>query len=88
MFHSDAPPGVKFWEVTPTARKGKKWQTVIEYHNGTRKTIPFGSSGMEDFTQHRDEARRQRFHSRFSKLIAQKKSDITSPMFYSYHLLW
>ena len=88
LFGVSVPDGVESWSITTTARAGKKWQAVIIYEDGHRKTVPFGAAGMEDYTQHHDEARRQRFLSRFARLIDEHEYDITSAMFYSYHLLW
>lgn len=56
------------------------------------KVIYFGDPRYEDFLDHMDPDRRERYRARASK-IRDKKNRLTyknrnSPNFYSYHLLW
>lgn len=44
-------------------KKDKKYMIVFEYQGHT-KTVHFGSAGMEDFTTHKDEERKQRYIKR------------------------
>ena len=46
-------------ELRPSTRKGKKW--VVLYQG---KYIHFGATGYEDFTQHKDPARRANYRRR------------------------
>lgn len=45
-------------------RKGKKLKAVFRLDTGRTKTIHFGAIGYEDFTTHKDEARKQRYIER------------------------
>ena len=44
----------------------KKFDAVFE-HNGRQKVIPFGASGMSDYTKHHDEERKERYLTRHKK---------------------
>jgi hypothetical protein len=70
------------YELRKATQKGKKWQ--IKTPEG--KTIPFGFFGMEDFTTHKDEERKQRYLSRHKK--NEDWSDKNTAGFWSRHLLW
>ena len=68
--------------IQPSRRPDKKFDATI---NGT-KTISFGAKTYSDFTQHKDEERRQRYISRH-----QKREDWTNPLtagFYAFWVLW
>ena len=68
--------------IKPSHLKQKKFNAIV---NGT-KTIPFGAKGYEDFTIHKNEARKERYISRH-----QKREDWGDPMtagFYSRWVLW
>jgi hypothetical protein len=68
-------------KVFPSTRKTKKY--MVEDPDG--KMIHFGAMGMEDFTKHNDEERRQSFLRRNKKW---KNAPKYSPAFLAYHLLW
>ena len=74
-------------DLKKSNRKNKKW--MVNYNN---KWIHFGASGMSDFTQHKDKARRDRYRARHSKIklkdgrLAYKVKG--SPAFFSWNLLW
>lgn len=79
---------IQSWKLDYSARQGKKWMVKITFSDGGQRTIHFGDSSMEDYTQHKDPIRRQRFHQRFASLIERTKDDPLSPMYYSAKLLW
>lgn len=80
--------GIASWKLDYSSREGKKWMVKITFIDGGVKTIHFGDSTMEDYTQHHDAVRRQRFHQRFASLIEKTKNNPLSPMYYSAKLLW
>ena len=67
-------------DVMISTRKDKKYMIT---HNGRR--IHFGAMGMEDFTKHKDEKRRERFRQRNRRWANAPKY---SPSWASYYLLW
>lgn len=76
---------MKLLEFKPSTRKGKKYMVKIE--NGDKvKTIHFGASGYEDFTQHKDEDRKERYIHRH-----QTREDWFNPLtagFWARWILW
>lgn len=82
------PDTVREWSLEHSSRQGKKWMVHVTLTDGTRRTVHFGDSNMEDYTQHHDAERRRRFHLRFAKLIAKNAGNPLSPMYYSANLLW
>jgi hypothetical protein len=68
-------------EITKSNRKDKKYAIKTK-----DKTIHFGAKGMSDFTIHKDEKRRKRFHDRFRN--NKGYDDKTSGLYYSRKLLW
>lgn len=53
-------------EISESPRKDKKYKAV--FTDGTKhKTIHFGASGYEDFTQHKDPQRKENYLKRHSK---------------------
>lgn len=69
-------------EITRSTRKDKKYAIKTDKGN----TIHFGARGMSDFTIHKDEKRRKRFHDRFRN--NKGYDDKTSGLYYSRKLLW
>ena len=51
-------------KVSKSPKEGKKLVAVFALKNGRTKTIHFGAEGYSDFTQHKDEARKQRYIAR------------------------
>lgn len=49
-------------QITRSNQVGKKYKAV--FSNGIQKTIHFGASGYEDYTQHHDEARKALYLAR------------------------
>ena len=56
--------------------KNKKFSVYVLDEKGSKKLIHFGDSRYEDFTQHKDEKRRQSYLKR-AKAIRNKKGELT-----------
>ena len=74
-------------ELRPSQRAAKKWVVLYE-----GSWIHFGATGYEDYTQHKDPARRANYRRRHGairlkdgRLAHTVKS---SPAFWSWNLLW
>jgi hypothetical protein len=79
--------GYKLVEVVKSDRSGKKYKAVfLNHESGRTKTTHFGASGMEDYTQHHDKERRQRYRDRHQKDL--ETQDPTRAGFLSYYILW
>ena len=63
----------------------KKWQVKVRSKSGGVKTVSFGARGYEDYTQHKDKARRDNYRSRHR---GDRIKDPTSSGFWSWHVLW
>lgn len=75
-------------DIEPSKANGKKYTAIVHYKNGGTRRVNFGASGMEDWLDHRDIGRRANFRSRFAKAYAKIGNSETSPLMYSYNLLW
>lgn len=72
-------------EITPSNRKGKKWDAIFE-RDGKRFTVSFGAEGYEDYTQHKDNKRRELYLKRHAKDL--NTNDPTRAGYLSYYVLW
>ena len=74
-------------ELRPSWRKGKKW--AVLYHG---RWVHFGAVGYEDYSQHRDPARRESYRRRHAGIyLKDGRAAYTvkeSPAYWSWHLLW
>ena len=68
--------------ILKSHRRGKKFDAIV---NG-EKVISFGAEGMEDFTIHKDEERKNRYIKRHEK--REDWGNAYSAGFYSRWLLW
>ena len=75
----------KLVKVVKSDQAGKKWKAVFDI-DGRSKTTHFGAAGMEDYTQHHDKERRERYRTRHKKDL--ETNDPTRAGFLSYYLLW
>ena len=75
----------KLVKVIKSDRVGKKWKAVFDV-DGRSKTTHFGAAGMQDYTQHHDKERRERYRARHKKDL--ETGDPTRAGFLSYYLLW
>lgn len=54
-----------YWKLErPSKRSGKKWQVLVPTSSGRGKTVTFGDASMEDYTIHKDKARRADYRTR------------------------
>ena len=73
---------VKLIRVVVSPRIGKKWRA--EFDDGTH--TDFGAAGMEDYTQHHDKERRERYRSRHRRDL--ETGDSKRAGYLSWYLLW
>ena len=71
-------------EVSRSDRAGKKWQARLE----SGKTVHFGASGYQDFTQHGDTKRRESYLARHRPNQDWSKGGVGTAGFWSRYLLW
>ena len=76
---------LKLVEVIDSPRAGKKWRAVFN-KDGRMIHTDFGASGYEDYTTHKDVARRESYLSRHKKDL--DTEDPTRAGFLSYYILW
>ena len=76
----------KLLKVVKSPKSGKKWRAVFKSESGREKNVDFGAAGMEDYTQHHDKERRERYRQRHKKDL--ETGDPTRPGFLSYYVLW
>ena len=74
-----------YYMLKRSTRPGKKWMVRVPTSSGRGKVVHFGDSTMQDFTQHKDTARRERYRSRHQR---DNLDDPGSPGFWSWHALW
>ena len=79
-----------YMKIEPSKAKNKKFTATFSHYIDGKlkkiKTSQFGDSRYEDYTQHSDKLRRERYRARHSKDL--KKGTYMSPGFLSYYLLW
>lgn len=73
----------KLYKSTNIKKKYDVW--VNNPTTGRVKKVSFGASGYEDYTTHKDKSRRDRYRVRHAH---DNLNDITSPGFWSWHILW
>lgn len=67
-------------------RADKKWAATFEFPDGRSKLVHFGASGYDDYTQHGDGERRNRYRERHKNKENWGKAD--SPGALSRFILW
>lgn len=72
-------------QILKSDREGKKWKAVFTKDDGKTKTIHFGSSMHQDFTQHKNLERRRLYRQRHEKDL---KGDPMRAGYLSYYILW
>lgn len=75
---------MKLLRVQKSSRPGKKYMALFDV-KGRNKTVHFGASDYEDYTQHHDKKRRQSYRARHK---GDNLNDPTSPGSLSYYILW
>ena len=64
----------------------KKWNAVFRLEGNKFKTVSFGSPNMEDYLQHKDVERRERYLKRHERDL--RTGDPLRPGFTAYYLTW
>jgi hypothetical protein len=77
---------VKLQSITPSDKPDKKLKAVFVQDNGRKKTVHFGSKGMDDYTLSHDKEQRDRYRTRHAKDL--KTGDPTRAGFLSMEILW
>jgi hypothetical protein len=77
---------MKLKSIKKSDKAGKKYMAVFISPIGTEKTIHFGAEGYEDFTQHKDEERKQRYITRHRANESWDKPDTAGAL--SRWVLW
>lgn len=54
-------------EIKKSTREGKKLMAILTYDDNTKKTVHFGSEGMDDYTITKDKEQRSRYLLRHKK---------------------
>ena len=79
-----------YMKIEPATAKNKKFKAIFSHIVDGKykkiKTSSFGDNRYEDYTQHKDKARRLKYRSRHIKDL--DKGNYMSPGFLSYYLLW
>ena len=69
--------------ISKSTNKNNKFDVVVD-----NKKISFGAVGYEDYTIHKDPARKERYISRHAKREDWDKSGVKTAGYWSKHLLW
>ena len=72
-------------QILKSDREGKKFKAVFTKDDGKTKTVHFGSSMHQDFTQHKNLERRRLYRQRHEKDL---KGDPMRAGYLSYYILW
>lgn len=72
------------YTIRKSPREAKKYRVTTP--EGLH--IDFGATGYQDFTIHKDEARKARYMARHKKREDWTKAGINTAGFWSYNLLW
>lgn len=72
-------------QILKSDKEGKKWKAIFTKDDGKTKTVHFGASGYQDYTQHHDKLRRERYRKRHEKDL---KGDPMRAGYLSYYILW
>lgn len=74
--------------LRPSSKQGKKWTAVGTTRSGRRVTVHFGARGYQDYTQHKDAARKARYIIRHRARENWGASGVGTAGFWSRWLLW
>jgi len=77
--------GKKYGKIYPSLKKNKKYMIFDPVKNSW---VHFGQFPYEDFTQHKDEKRRQRYLKRTENMKGDWKENPFSPNNLSRNILW
>ena len=71
--------------LEPSNIKNKKWKAVFKTSYHKHKTVHFGDSRYQDYTQHKDDKRAELYRARHRN---DNLDDPMSPGSLSYYILW
>jgi hypothetical protein len=77
---------MKLLRVIPSHIPAKKFDAIFETDEGKTKTVPFGSSPHQDYTQSKNKEKRALYRARHAKDL--ETNDPTRPGYLSMFLLW
>ena len=77
---------MKLLSITASSKPDKKLMAIFEQETGRKKTVHFGSSGMDDYIKTHDKDQRERYKTRHAKDL--ETGDPTRAGFLSYYILW
>ena len=77
---------MKLLRIEKSKTPGKRFDAIFLLDNNRTKTTHFGDSSMEDYTQHHDKERRERYRTRNHKDL--NIGDPTRAGYLSYYILW
>jgi len=72
--------------IKPSKIKNKKYTAIFYDGDKKIKTSQFGDNRYEDYTQHKDKQRRDKYRNRHKKDL--NTGDYMRPGFLSYYILW
>ena len=72
-------------QISTSDKSEKKYEAVFTKDDGKTKTIHFGASGYQDYTQHHNKDRRSLYRQRHEKDL---KGDPMRAGYLSFYILW
>ena len=73
-------------QIFKSEKELKKYKAIFTKNNGKTKTVNFGSSMHQDYTQHHDKKRRDLYRNRHEKDL--QTNDPMRAGYLSYYILW
>lgn len=77
---------MKLLRIVPSSNPKKKYDAIFEGESGRTKKVSFGAKGMEDYTMHKDMARKERYLARHKAREDWNKPDSAGAL--SRWILW
>ena len=77
---------MKLLQIVPSTNPKKKYDAIFDNESGRTKKVSFGAKGYEDYTMHKDEARKELYLKRHRAREDWAKAD--SPGALSRWILW
>ena len=77
---------MKLLRIIDSPKSGKEFRAVFETDSGRLKHTDFGDPTLEQYTEHGDLERRERYRARHEKDL--QTNDPTRAGYLSYYILW
>lgn len=77
---------MKLLRIIPSSNSKKKYDAIFENESGRTKKVSFGAKGYEDYTMHKDEARKELYLKRHKAREDWSKPDTAGAL--SRWILW